>query len=428
MTSRAQTWAAPTAIDPIGAVVPLPGSKSMTARALVLAAVSFGASTLVRPLRARDTELMSAGLRALGVTISTVDEEHLVVRPKPLSGPADIDVELAGTVMRFLPPLAAMATGAIAFDGDSRSRRRPLAPLVTALRTLGVRVDASDSDGLPLTVHGQGRVRGGEVSLDASPSSQLISGLLLAAPDYEKGLTVRHIGPPMPSGPHLRMTVQMLRAAGAAVDDATPNVWRVEPARLAGRGWQIEPDMSTAAPFLAAALVTGGSVTVPRWPRSTLQSGGKLREVLTRMGGRVSLSERGLTVRGTGAVHGIDVDLHDQGELSPVVAALAALADSPSTLRGVAHIRGHETDRIAALARELAALGAGVTEQADGLSIEPRPMKGTVFETYDDHRMAHAAAVVGLAVPGIILSDVACTAKTLPEFPALWSTMVGASS
>lgn len=400
----------------------------MTVRALILGAVSFGASTLVRPLRARDTELLSAGLRAMGTTISTVDDEHLVVRPKPLTGPAHVDVELAGTVMRFLPPLAAMASGIVTFDGDSRARRRPLAPLVAAMRTLGVRVEGSESDGLPLTVYGQGRVRGGEVSLDASPSSQLISGLLLAAPEFERGLTVRHIGLPMPSGPHLRTTVQMLRAAGAAVDDSARNIWRVEPARLAGRSWQIEPDMSTAAPFLAAALVTGGTVTVPRWPRTTLQEGEPLREVLTRMGGRVTLTERGLTVRGTGTVHGIDIDLHDQGELSPVVAALAVLADSPSTLRGVAHIRGHETDRIAALARELSALGAGVTEHADGLTIEPRPMKGTVFETYDDHRMAHAAAVVGLAVPGIILSDVACAAKTLPDFAALWSTMVGANS
>jgi 3-phosphoshikimate 1-carboxyvinyltransferase len=428
MTRRAESWTAPTAVDQVAAIVPLPGSKSMTARALALAAVSFGSSTLVHPLRARDTELMSAGLRSLGTAVSTVDDEHLVVRPRPLSGPAHVEVGLSGTVMRFLPPLAALATGTVTFDGDPRARRRPLAPLVAALRALGVRVDASESDGLPLAVYGQGRVRGGEVSLDASPSSQLISGLLLAAPDFDKGLTVRHIGPPMPSGPHLRMTVQMLRAAGAAVDDSAPGWWRVEPARLAGRGWQIETDMSTAAPFLAAALVTGGSVTIPQWPRSTMQNGDRLREVLTRMGGRIRLSEQGLTVQGAGAVRGIDVDLHDQGELTPVVAALASLADSPSTLRGVAHIRGHESDRVAALARELSALGAGVTEHADGLAIEPRPMKGTVFETYDDHRMAHAAAVIGLAVPGIILSDVACTAKTLPEFPALWSTMVGANS
>jgi 3-phosphoshikimate 1-carboxyvinyltransferase len=428
MTPRVQTWPAPTAIDPVTAVVPLPGSKSMTARALVLAAVSFGASTLVRPLRARDTELMSAGLRAMGVSISTVDEEHLVVRPKPLTGPAHVDVELAGTVMRFLPPLAGLANGRVTFDGDPRARRRPLAPLIGAMRASGVQVDGSESDGLPLTVHGKGRVRGGEVSLDASPSSQLISGLLLAAPDFDQGLTVHHIGTPIPRGPQLRMTVQMLRAAGAAVDDSVPDVWRVEPARLRGRGWQIEPDLSTAAPFLAAAVVTGGTVTVPRWPRSALQHDERLRDVLTRMGGAVTLTERGLTVRGTGIVRGIDVDLHDQGELSPVVAALAALADSPSTLRGVEHIRGHETDRIAALARELTALGTGITEHADGLTIEPRPMKGTVFETYDDYRMAHAAAVVGLAVPGIILSNVACTAKTLPDFPALWSTMVGTKS
>jgi 3-phosphoshikimate 1-carboxyvinyltransferase len=428
MTRRAETWAAPTAFDPIAAVVPLPGSRSMTARALVLGAVSLGSSTLVRPLRSRDTEVMSAGLRSLGTVISTVDDGHLLVRPRPLTGPAHVDVGRSGTAMRLLPPLAAAATGAVTIDGDPRSRRRPLAPLVAALRALGVRVEGSESDGLPLTIHGKGRVRGGEVALDASPSSELISGLLLAAPEYERGLTVRHIGPRLPNGPHLRMTIQMLRAAGAAVDDSAPDMWRVAAGRLAGRSWDIEPDMSSAAPFLAAALVTGGSVTVSRWPHTTLQDGDRLREVLTRMGGTVTLTERGLTVSGTGTVHGVDVDLHEQGELSPVVAALAALADSPSTLRGVAPVRGHETDRVAALARELSALGTVVSEHADGLSIEPRPMKGTVFETYDDHSMAHAAAVLGLAVPGIVLSDVACTAKTLPEFPALWSTMVGANS
>jgi 3-phosphoshikimate 1-carboxyvinyltransferase len=428
VTKRAVPWTAPTAAHPTDTVVRLPGSKSMTARALVLASVSFGSSTLAHPLRARDTELMAGGLRAMGVAVSTLDDERWTVRPRPLAGPAYVDVGLAGTVMRFLPPLAGLASGATTFDGDSRARLRPLGPLVNALRALGVRIDASATDGLPLTVYGRGGVRGGEVVIDASPSSQLLSGLLLAAPEFDRGLTVRHVGSAVPSAPHLRMTVQMLRAAGAAVDDSLPDVWRVEPGRLAGRGWQIEPDLSSAAPFLAAALVTGGAVTIPEWPRSTTQTGDRLRDVLTRMGGSCVLTEQGLTARGTGEVHGIDIDLRDESELSPVVAALAALADSPSTLRGLSHIRAHETDRITALTRELSALGAQISEHDDGLTIRPRPLTGTAFETYDDHRMAHAGAVIGLAVPGIVLSDVACTAKTLPEFPALWSAMAGASS
>jgi len=235
---------------------------------------------------------------------------------------------------------------------------------------------------------------------------------------------LRHAGPPVPSAPHLRMTVQMLRAVGAGVDDGTPNVWVVEPGRLRGRAWQIEPDLSGAAPFLAAALVTGGEVMVPGWPRSTTQPGDHLRAILTEMGGEAILTPGGLTVRGRGVVHGITADLSHVGELTTVIAALAALADSPSRLTGVGHIRGHETDRLAALARELTRLGSHVSALDDGLLIEPKSLSGGVFETYDDHRMAHAAAVIGLAVEGVVLSDVACTAKTMPEFPALWTDMV----
>lgn len=429
-------WTAPTATAPVAATVRLPGSKSMTARALVLSAISTGTSTLFAPLRARDTELMAAGLRAMGKHVSTVDDARWVVRHRPsvgapaargpeLRGPAHVDVGLAGTVMRFLPPIAGLAEGPVTFDGDPQARKRPLGPLVEALRTLGLRIDSSPSGGLPLTVHGTGGLAGGEVTIDASASSQLVSGLLLAAPAFANGIVVRHVGPPVPSAPHLRMTVQMLRSAGAGVDNSTPNVWAVEPGRLRGRAWDIEPDLSGAAPFLAAALVTGGAVTVPGWPIGTTQAGDQLRTLLTRMGGACTLSPEGLTVRGTGVVHGLVADLSEVSELTPVLAALAALADSPSRLYGVAHIRAHETDRLAALAQELSGLGAEVRESEDGLEIEPRPLHGGRFETYDDHRMAHAAAVIGLAVSGIELTDVACTAKTLPEFPALWNSMVG---
>ena len=417
-------WTAPTAHAPVRATVRLPGSKSMTARALVLAAVSIGSSTLRHPLRARDTDLMAAGLHNMGTQVSTVDDALWVLRPRPLRGPAHVDVGLAGTVMRFLPPVAGLADGPVTFDGDPRARARPLAPLLRALQDVGVRIVSGAGGGLPLTVHGNGRVRGGEVTIDASTSSQLVSGLLLAAADFDRGIAVHHVGPPVPSAPHLRMTVEMLRAAGAGVDDSIPNIWSVEPSRLVGRAWNIEPDLSGAAPFLAAAMVTGGEVTVPDWPRTTTQPGDHLRGLLTAMGASVTLGTGGLTLRGTGVVRGLDADLSDVSELTPVLAALAAMADRPSRLRGVGHIRTHETDRLGALARELGNLGAEVVEFDDGLEIQPRPLRGGVFETYDDHRLAHAAAIIGLAVRGVRLSDVACTSKTMPEFPALWTRLV----
>jgi 3-phosphoshikimate 1-carboxyvinyltransferase len=363
----------------------------------------------------------------MGIHVSTVDDSQWVIRPRPLAGPAHVDVGIAGTVMRFMPPLAALADGPVTFDGDPRARLRPMGPLLRALTDIGVRLDAAptaDGGGLPLTVYGTGRVSGGEVTVDASASSQLVSGLLLAATDFDRGLVIRHVGPQVPSAPHLRMTVQMLRAAGAAVDDSAPDVWAVEPGQLRGRGWDIEPDLSGAAPFLAAALVTGGEVRVPGWPRSTTQPGDQLRDILTRMGGSATLTPDGLTVRGTGVIHGIDADLSEISELTIAIAALAALADSPSTLTGVGHIRGHETNRLAALQRELTNLGAHVAELDDGLRITPSPLHGAVFETYDDHRMAHAGAILGLAVPGVELTDVACTSKTMPDFPALWSGMI----
>ncbi|MQA25369.1 MAG: 3-phosphoshikimate 1-carboxyvinyltransferase [Micromonosporaceae bacterium] len=417
-------WHAPRAAGPVHATVSLPGSKSITARALILAAVSVGSSTLRHPLAARDTELMAAGLRAMGTHISTVDNDLWLVRPRPLSGPAHVDVGLAGTVMRFLPPVAALAAGPVSFDGDPRARQRPLAPLTSALRQLGVVVEDDGRGTLPITVRGAGQVRGGRVAIDASASSQLVSGLLLAAPDFDEGLVLRHEGSLLPSAPHIRLTVSMLRAVGAAIDDSVPNTWVVEPGRIAGRAWTIEPDLSNAAPFLAAALVTAGSVTVTDWPARTNQPGDALKLLLTAMGAQVRMSARGLTVTGGERIRGIEADLSAVSELVPVLAALCALADSPSTLRGIGHIRGHETDRIAALARELSGLGAGVAETADGLAITPRPLRGGVFTTYDDHRLATAAAVVGLAVDGVVLSDVACTTKTLPTFTALWSKML----
>ncbi|MFF5293770.1 3-phosphoshikimate 1-carboxyvinyltransferase [Paractinoplanes globisporus] len=434
---RLSPWAAPTATGPVTATVRLPGSKSMTARALILSALADGPSVIERPLRARDTELMSAGLRAIGVAVDTAGEERWQVEPGPLRGPARVDVGLAGTIMRFLPPVAALADGTVEFDGDPHARKRPMGPIVEALRSLGVVIDSSPTGGLPLTVRGSGLVEGGEVVIDASASSQFVSGLLLSAPRFGKGLVLRHEGPPVPSAPHLRMTTHMLRAAGAVVDESVPDVWTVEPGALRGRTWVIEPDLSGAAPFFAAAMVTGGSVTLAGWPSGrspglggpaeSWQPVGQVIELLRGLGAAVTLDESGLTVRGTGELHGITASLSELSELTPVIAALAALADGPSELRGVEHIRGHETDRIAALATELGKVGAAVTEFRDGLRVEPRPLHAASFETYADHRMAHAAAVIGLAVPGISLTDVACTSKTLPEFPELWAGLVARS-
>jgi 3-phosphoshikimate 1-carboxyvinyltransferase len=427
VTAQARPWTAPVSSRPVTATVRLPGSKSMTARALVLSALADGPSELRRPLRARDTTLMAAGLRALGVAVDTTADELWTVEPGPLRGPARVDVGLAGTIMRFAPPVAALADGTVTFDGDPHARNRPLRPIVEALRALGVDIDASPSGGLPLVVRGTGLVSGGEAVIDASGSSQFVSGLLLSAPRFAKGLVLRHEGPPVPSAPHLRMTTHMLRAAGATVDESVPDVWAVEPGGLHGRAWDIEPDLSGAAPFFAAAMVTGGAVTLAGWPRDSWQPVGRLAELLTALGAEVTQDDTGLTVRGTGALHGIEADLSEVSELTPVVAALAALADGPSTLRGVAHIRGHETDRIAALATELAKVGAGVVEHPDGLEITPGPLRAAVLETYADHRMAHAAAVLGLAVEGVRLTDVACTSKTLPEFPELWADLVTGS-
>ncbi|HEX6516165.1 MAG TPA: 3-phosphoshikimate 1-carboxyvinyltransferase [Nocardioidaceae bacterium] len=415
-------WPAPRATAPVHATVSLPGSKSLTNRALVLAALSDGPSVVRRALRSRDTELMAAALTALGSVVDTTGEDWTVTPGQPTGGSA-VDCGLAGTVMRFVPPVAALADGPVAFDGDPHARTRPMGEVIGALRRLGVDIDDGGRGALPFTVHGTGRVQGGTVTLDASASSQFISALLLAGARYVDGVDVRHDGKPVPSLPHIDMTVDQLRLHGVEVDDGEPNRWRVRPGTVRAVDVLVEPDLSNAAPFLAAAAVTGGEVTVRDWPRQTTQAGDQLREILALMGADVALHDRGLTVRGTGGLRGIDRDLHDVGELTPAVAALCALAGTPSRLRGVAHVRGHETDRLAALARELTGLGGDVEETDDGLVIRPATLHAGVFHTYADHRMAHAGVILGLAVGGLLVEDVATTAKTFPAFPDAWSRM-----
>ena len=418
-------WPAPRATRPLDAVVSLPGSKSLTNRALVLAALAPGRSVVRRPLRSRDTELMADALRVLGVDISDDGEDWVVDGEDGALSPraSAVDVGNAGTVARFVPPLATLATGPVAFDGDPRVRERPLRQLLVALRELGA--DLSTVDSLPLTVHGHGGLRGGSVVLDASQSSQLVSGLLLVAPRTEQGIAVRHEGPRLPSAPHLAMTVDALRAAGATVDDTVAGQWRVSPGPLLPRDAVVEPDLSTAAAYLAAPLVAGGSVTVEGWPLGTRQPGAVLPALLEQMGAVVTRTATSVTVAAGDGLHGVDADLADAPELTMVLTALAALADSPSRFRGVAHIRLQETDRLKALATELGRAGGDARETEDGLEVRPAPLTGAVLSSYDDHRIAMAWAVLGLGVDGISVDDIATTRKTVPDFVGSWAGLLG---
>lgn len=373
---------------------------------------------------------MAEALRALGISIEASPGEAagnvtLRVHPAPLRGPARIDVGLAGTVMRFVPPVAALATGTIDFDGDEGARARPMATTLDSLRALGIDVIAA-APSLPFQIRGTGVVAGGHVTIDASASSQFVSALLLAGARYEHGLVIHHAGAAIPSQPHIDMTIAMLAEHGVIVDTSEPATWHVPPSTIHAVDRRIEPDLSNATPFLAAALVTGGRITVADWPRHSTQPGDAARELFTRMGAAVEFGDDGLTVTGTGDIIGLDADLGAVGELTPTLAALAALAVSPSTFRSIGHLRGHETDRLAALVREINALGGNATETDDGLHIEPASLHGGRFRTYADHRMATAGAIIGLRVPGVEVEDIATTSKTLPGFAERWATLVQA--
>ena len=442
MTNRenmaATNWPAPfRGKKPVDVRVVIPGSKSVTNRALILAAQAEGTSKLRRPLVSRDSELMMGGLKALGLSITqslqeVSGESELIfnVTGGQLKGPAKIDVGNAGTVMRFLPPLAALATGVIEFDGDPRSHERPLGPVIKALEELGISIDHGGRYALPFKMENKsgGKIRGGEIEIDASASSQFLSALLLIAPSTELGITAKHVGGALPSMPHIEMTVQMLRDFGAEVTvDKSANTWRVAPGKLKAQDLVIEPDLSNAAPFMSIAMVCGGSVTIADWPKVTTQPGDQLREIFSKMGAKIEFIQNGnnwdLKITG-GAIHGIDVDLHDVGELTPAIAALCALADSPSYLKGIGHLRLHETDRLAALRTEFNALGGDFTEEPSALRINPKPLHAGIFHTYEDHRLATSGATIGLVVEGVEVENIATTRKTITDFPGLWSSLL----
>jgi len=416
-------WPAPTASQPVDATVSLPGSKSQTNRALPIAALADSPSVVRRALRSRDTDLMAGALRALGIAVEDSGQDWTVT-PTALRGAADIECGLAGTVARFALALASLATGTVQFDGAPRARERPLRPLVEGLRQLGVTVDDDGRGTLPLSIIGKGSVRGGDVTIDSSTSSQFISALLLIAPKADDEIVLRHRGAALPSEPHIAMTVSMLRERGITIDATEYGTWRVAPGTIAGGVIDIEPDLSNAGPFLAAAMVTAGSIHIAGWPHHTSQPGDAFRGLLRDMGATVTVDETGLTLRGASTIHGVDVDLRENSELTPTIAALACFADAPSTLRGIGHIRGHETDRLAALAKEINGLGGDVTETDDGLIIKPKPLRGGIFGTHDDHRLATTAAVLGLVVPGVLVENIATTAKTMPTFVDLWESLL----
>ena len=424
--SAPHNWSAPSVQRPIKATISIPGSKSATNRAFVLAALGDSVSKISKPLLARDTELMLQALKQLGCEIKKSAEVVEISPMKRTHQDLTIDVGLAGTVMRFVPPLAALSTGVAHFDGDARARNRPMKTLIDSLKSLNISVDDQSTGSLPFSIASDGVVQGGEITIDASESSQFVSALLLAAPKFLDGLTINHVGKKLPSIPHIEMTIDMLKQVGVKVVSTNNNSWKVLPGKINSKDWLIEPDLSNAGPFLAAALVTHGEVNIPDWPQETTQAGNAWIEILTKMGASVSLSDKGLKVTHSGEIKGIDFDLSDVGELTPVLVAITLFANSPSSLTGIAHLRGHETDRLAALVENIKAIGGDATETSDGLNIKPANLHGGLWKAFDDHRMATAGAVIGLVVNGIEVDDIKTTSKTLPDFEKMWNLMVSA--
>lgn len=400
----------------------------------MLAALANAPSQLTGLLRARDTDLMIAALGQFGVVVedlpASADGSPVVrvVPPDKFTAAREIvDCGLAGTVMRFLPPLAALAPGRTSFDGDLRARERPMGPLLDALTQLGVRVEG---DQLPFTMDAPARLSGRHIQIDSSASSQFISALLLTAARFPDGIDLEHTGTSLPSLPHIQMTVAMLAERGVQVDDHQPGRWQVAPGPIAALDQRIEPDLTNAAVFLAAALVSGGRVAVPGWPERTTQPGDHFRSVVAAMGGVTERIGDQLVARGGDPLHGAQLDLGEASELTPVVAALAVFAEGTTTISGVAHIRGHETDRLAAIEAELSSLGVRVSQTGDGLVIAGAGGDGAglrptrVLRSLADHRIAHMEALVGLVVTGVQVDDIATVAKTMPDFTERWQAML----
>ncbi|GAB6857113.1 3-phosphoshikimate 1-carboxyvinyltransferase [Microbacterium xylanilyticum] len=422
-------WSAPRAAGVLHAQLRVPGSKSLTNRELVVAAIADGPGLVTAPLHSDDSARMIDALRALGIG---VEEERgsgefgpdLRVTPAHLTGGGTVDCGQAGTVMRFIAPLAGLADGDVLLTAHESALHRPMGAMIHALRDLGIDVEDHGSWSLPFTIRGRGHIRGGRVEIDASASSQFVSGLLLAAPRFDVGLHLVHTGARLPSMPHIDMTVESLTRRGIKVTRPAPGEWMVEAGSPRARETAIEPDLSNAAPFLAAALVAGGEVSIAGWPSRSTQPGALLPELLAPLGAAVHRNGDVLTVRGTGRIRGGEFDLSAAGELAPTFVGLAALAEAPTTITGIGHIRLHETDRIAALAGNLRALGGEAEELEDGIRIIPAELHGGTWPAHHDHRMATTGALIGLRVAGVEIDEIGTTAKTLPEFTQLWERLL----
>ncbi|KNY07401.1 3-phosphoshikimate 1-carboxyvinyltransferase [Microbacterium sp. GCS4] len=426
-------YTAPTASDAVHATVTIPGSKSLTNRELIIAAIADGPGRLVAPLHSDDSRRMVDALRALGIGIEEVEGSgefgpDLVVTPAKLVGGSTVDCGQAGTVMRFIAPLAGLAANDVHLTAHESALHRPMGGLITALRDLGVDIDDEGTWALPFTIRGHGRIMGGRVEIDASASSQFVSGLLLAAPRFDVGLHLVHTGEHLPSLPHIDMTIEALSRRGIRIERPAHGEWLVEAGVPRAKEIAIEPDLSNAAPFLGAALVAGGSVSVTGWPVHSTQPGALLPEILQALGAHVGRHSGTMTVKAGSEIRGLDMDLSAASELTPTLVGLAAFASGPTTIRGIGHIRMHETDRIAALITNLRALGGEAEELPDGLRIIPRPLHGGTWKAYHDHRMATTGALIGLRVPGVEIDDIGTTAKTLPEFTVLWERMLRGAS
>ncbi|MFC9342908.1 MULTISPECIES: 3-phosphoshikimate 1-carboxyvinyltransferase [unclassified Streptomyces] len=411
-------------------VIHIPGSKSVTARALFLAAAAEGTTTLLRPLVSDDTEGFAEGLAALGYAVRREDDAwHIEGRPAgPGADSADVYCRDGATTARFLPTLAAAGHGTYRFDASAQMRRRPLGPLSTALRELGVDLRHGGQEGHhPLDVHARG-VKGGALTLDAGQSSQYLTALLMLGPLTAEGLDITVTD--LVSEPYVEITLAMMRDFGAEIGEERgrdgARTYRVAPTGYRARTYGIEPDASTASYFFAAAaLEPGRSVTVPGLGTGALQGDLGFVEVLGRMGADVEITATGTTVRSTGVLRGLTVNMRDISDTMPTLAALAPFAEGPVRIEDVANTRVKECDRLDACAENLRRLGITVRTGPDWIEIQPGTPSGPVeIATHGDHRIVMSFAVTALRTPGITFDDPGCVKKTFPDFHRVFDTFV----
>jgi 3-phosphoshikimate 1-carboxyvinyltransferase len=403
---------------PLDAIIRPPGSKSLTNRALIVAALAQGPSELRGALDSEDTRVMIEGLRRLGITIE-VDSTRGQIQIEGCAGrlpatSADLFVANSGTTIRFLTALTALGHGTYRLDGAPRMRARPIQDLLDALGQVGGDARSETGNGCPPVVVRAAGLRGGRAKVRGDISSQFLSGLLMAAP-YAAAPVELEISGPLVSQPYIRMTLAVMRDFGVAIAEDDLTRFRVTPAKYQGRDFIIEPDASAASYFFAAAAIAGGRVTVLGLSRDSLQGDVAFCDCLAQMGCEVEHSTDRITVIG-GPLRGIDVDMNAISDTVQTLAVVALFAAGPTTIRNVAHIRHKETDRIGNLAPELRKLGAEVEEWPDGMRIAPRPLRGAEIATYRDHRMAMSLALVGLTIPHVVIQDPSCTEKTYPDY------------